>query len=46
MAHWAFKLCGPIGWLVTASRFAGAVSTVAIKITDGSLRRPPCLSLS
>jgi hypothetical protein len=23
VAHWAFRLCGPIGWLVIVSRFVG-----------------------
>jgi hypothetical protein len=39
--HWAFRLCGPIGQLVTASWYVGAASTMAIKIAGGSLRRPP-----
>jgi hypothetical protein len=43
--HWAFRLCGPIGQLVTASWYVGAASTMAIKIAGGSLRRPPHLSL-
>jgi hypothetical protein len=42
----AFRICGTIGRLVTASRFVGAVSTVAIKTADGSWRHPPRLSLS
>jgi hypothetical protein len=46
VARWAFRFCGPIRRLVTVSRFAGAVSTAAIKIADGSLHRPPRLSLS
>jgi hypothetical protein len=41
VACWAFRLCGPIGWLDIASRFASAVSTV-----DGSWHHPPHLSLS
>jgi hypothetical protein len=46
MAHWAFRLCGPIGWLVTACRFAGTISTTTIKTTDGSWHHPTRLSLS
>jgi hypothetical protein len=46
VAHWAFRLCGSIGWFVTASRFAGAISTATIKTTGGPLHRPPHLSLS
>jgi hypothetical protein len=41
VACWAFRLCGPIGRLITASRFTGAVSTAAIKIMGGSLLAQP-----
>jgi hypothetical protein len=41
VAHWAFRLCRPIRRLVTASQFAGAISTVAIKIMNGSWRPHP-----
>jgi hypothetical protein len=45
VARWAFRRCGPIGWLVTVFQFTGAVSTAAIKTAGGSLHRPPRLSL-
>jgi hypothetical protein len=46
VARWALKRLGPAGRLVTASRFAGVVSTAAIKTADKAWRRPPSLSLS
>jgi hypothetical protein len=41
VARWAFRLCGPIGRLVTMSRFASMVSTAAIKTVGGPLCSPP-----
>jgi hypothetical protein len=41
VARWAFRLCGPIGRLVTMSRFASMVSTAAIKTVGGPLCCPP-----
>jgi hypothetical protein len=46
MARWTLKLLRPAEWLVTTSRFAGVVSTVAIKIMDGASRCSPNLSIS
>jgi hypothetical protein len=46
VARWALKILGPAGRLVTASRFVGMVSTVAIKTADEAWRCPPSLSLS
>jgi hypothetical protein len=46
MARWAPRLLRPTEWLVTASRFADTVSTVAIKTVDGVLHCPPGLSIS
>jgi spore maturation protein SpmA len=34
VAYWALRLLRPTEQLATVSRFAGAVSTTAIKITD------------
>jgi hypothetical protein len=45
VAHWALKHLGPVGQLVTMSRFVGTVSTAAIKTADEAWRHPPSLSL-
>jgi hypothetical protein len=45
MAYWALRPLGPVGQIVTVPQFARAISTTTIKVTDGSRRRPPSLSL-
>jgi hypothetical protein len=45
VAHWALKHLGPVGQLVTMSRFVGTISTAVIKTADEAWRHPPSLSL-
>jgi hypothetical protein len=46
MDRWVLRLLRLVGRLVTASQFARAVSTAAIKTVGGSWHRPLSLSLS
>jgi hypothetical protein len=46
VAYWALRLLRPAEWLVTTSRFAGMVSTVAIKTVDRGWRCSSNLSMS